>query len=130
MLTVAFVLHVNHVLPCNTNCAAVYCTLLSYRLVMLFCIGALMLNPALFKLTKPTVGLRQAWFQIITMFLLCFVEDDRPCLDGLQGRIQVWAESAPAPFLTAKSCKFSRFWGYISYSAPLYQHSAPSFHKS
>ena len=48
----------------------------------------------------------------------------------LQGRIQVWVESAPAPLLTAKSCKFSRFWGYISYSAPLYRHSAPSFYKS
>ena len=34
------------------------------------------------------------------------------------------------PLLTAKSCKFSRFWGYISYSAPLYRHSAPSFYKS
>ena len=50
---------------------------------MLFCIGALMSNPALFKLTKPTGGLRHAWFQIITRFLLCFAEDDRPCLDGL-----------------------------------------------
>ena len=44
-----------------------------------------------------------------------------------QGRIQVWAESAPAPLLTAKLCKFSRFWGYISYSAPLYKDSAPLF---
>ena len=42
-----------------------------------------MLNPTLFKLTKPTGGQRQAWFQIITTFLLGFVEDDRPCLDGL-----------------------------------------------
>ena len=50
---------------------------------MLFCIGALMLNPALFKLTKPTGGLRHRWFQIITRFLLYFAEDDRPCLDGL-----------------------------------------------
>ena len=50
---------------------------------MLFCIGALMLNPALFKLTKPTGGLGHTWFQIITRFLLCFAEDDRPCLDGL-----------------------------------------------
>ena len=36
-----------------------------------------MSNPALFKLTKPTGGLRRAWFQIITTFLLCFLEDDR-----------------------------------------------------
>ena len=50
---------------------------------MLFCIGALMSNPALFKLTKPTGGLRHTWFQIITRFLLCFAEDDRSCLDGL-----------------------------------------------
>ena len=50
---------------------------------MLFCIGALMSNPALFELTKPTGGLRHTWFQIITRFLLCFAEDDRPCLDGL-----------------------------------------------
>ena len=57
--------------------------LFSYRLVMLFCIGASMSNPALLKLTKPTGGLRHTWFQIITRFLLCFAEDDRPCLDGL-----------------------------------------------
>ena len=57
--------------------------LFSYRLVMLFCIGALMSNPTLFKLTKPTGGLRHTWFQIITRFLLCFAEDDRPCLNGL-----------------------------------------------
>ena len=50
---------------------------------MLFCIGALMSNPALFKLTRPTGGLKHTWFQIITRFLLCFAEDDRPCLDGL-----------------------------------------------
>ena len=31
-----------------------------------------------------------------------------------QGRIQVWADSAPAPLLTTKSCKFSLFWGHIS----------------
>ena len=49
---------------------------------------------------------------------------------NVQGRIQVWAESAPAPLLTAKLCKFSQFWGYISYSAPLYKDSAPSFYKS
>ena len=42
-----------------------------------------MSSPALFKLTKPAGGLRRAWFQIITTFLLCF-EDDRPCLDGLR----------------------------------------------
>ena len=42
-----------------------------------------MSNPTLFKLTKPTGGLRHTWFQIITRFLLCFAEDDRPCLDGL-----------------------------------------------
>ena len=42
-----------------------------------------MSNPALFKLTKPTGGLRHTWFQIITRFLFCFAEDDRPCLDGL-----------------------------------------------
>ena len=42
-----------------------------------------MSNPALFKLTKPTGGLRHTWFQIITRFLLCFAEDDCPCLDGL-----------------------------------------------
>ena len=32
----------------------------------------------------------------------------------IQGRIQVWADSAPAPLLTTKSCKFSLFWGHIS----------------
>ena len=37
----------------------------------------------IFKLTKPTGGLRHTWFQIITRFLLCFAEYDRPCLDGL-----------------------------------------------
>ena len=42
-----------------------------------------MANPALFKLTKPTGGLRRTWFQIIMTFLSCFVEDDCPCLDGL-----------------------------------------------
>ena len=42
-----------------------------------------MSNPTLFKLTKPTGGLRHTWFQIITRFLLCFAEDDSPCLDGL-----------------------------------------------
>ena len=42
-----------------------------------------MSNPTLFKLTKPTGGMRHTWFQIITRFLLCFAEDDRPCLDGL-----------------------------------------------
>ena len=31
-----------------------------------------------------------------------------------QGRIQVGADSAPAPLLTTKSCKFSLFWGHIS----------------
>ena len=33
---------------------------------------------------------------------------------GYQGRIQVWAGPAPALLLTAKSCKFSLFWGYIT----------------
>ena len=41
---------------------------------MLFCTGALMLNPTLFKLAKPTGELRQSWFQIIAMFLLRFVK--------------------------------------------------------
>jgi hypothetical protein len=40
---------------------------------MLFCIGALMSNPALFKLTKPTGKMGRSWFQIITTFpQLCF----------------------------------------------------------
>ena len=42
-----------------------------------------MLNPALFKLAKPAGEMRRSWFQIITTFLLCFVEGDRPCLHGL-----------------------------------------------
>ena len=61
--------------------------LLSYRLVMLLCIGALMSNPVLLKLTKPTGGLtkptgglRRIWFQMSTTFLLCFDEDDLPCV--------------------------------------------------
>ena len=39
-----------------------------------------------------------------------------PCLWMVfnQGRIQVWANSARHPLLTAKSCKFSLFWGSIS----------------
>ena len=44
---------------------------------------------------------------------------------GMQGRIHVWSESAPAPLLTDKSCKFSLFQvifglfsGYISHPAP------------
>ena len=49
-----------------------------------------MSNPTLFKLTNPTGGLRHTWFQIITRFLLCFTEDDRPCLDGLWFYIPSW----------------------------------------
>ena len=54
------------------------------RLEMLFCrpIGAFMSNPALFKLTKLTGEMRRSWVQIITLFL-CFIQDHRPCLDGL-----------------------------------------------
>ena len=43
----------------------------------------------------------------------------------VQGRIHVWSESAPAPLLTDKSCKFSLFyvifwlfWGYIRSPGP------------
>ena len=44
------------------------------------------------------------------------------------GRIQVWADLAlsPPPLVTAKSCKFSLFGGYISQ----FWHSVPSFCKS
>ena len=56
-----------------------------------------MSTPTLFKLTKPTGGLRHTWFQIITRFLLCFAEDDHPFLvvydqtiDGRRNMEQIW----------------------------------------
>ena len=53
------------------------------QLLIMFFIGAFMLDPTLFKVAKPTGEIRQSWFQIITTFLLCLVEDNHPCLYGL-----------------------------------------------
>ena len=93
---------------------------------------ALVIENGLFRKSKPYHSFKLKKILRIPGLLktLTFI-----CLSAIidliyQGRIQVWAESAPAPLLTAKSCKFSRFWSYISYSAPLYRYSAPSFYKS
>ena len=50
----------------------------------------------------------------------------------VQGRIHVWSESAPAPLLTDKSCKFSLgyFWGVISATRPPLLDLGPPFYIS
>ena len=43
-----------------------------------------------------------------------------------QGQIQVWVDlTLPLPLLTAKSCKFSLFWGYISQFPPNFDTQPP-----
>ena len=47
-----------------------------------------------------------------------------------QGWIQVPADLPPLPFLTAKSCKFNLFWGYISQLQPNFDTRPRSYCKS
>ena len=73
------------------------------------------------KMRLTTLDLRRMKFGKIQKFSVALKISGA---DPGMGRI------GTAPLLTAKLCKFSRFWGYISYSAPLYKDSAPSFYKS